>query len=282
MEGLARPARDPGPRSGADDDGIDAVAKGRDGGFIAIQCKARGQTAEGKEGTITGEDVNHFIAATANPAWASPRTSLRPRSSSLREAGAGGSVGRRFPGNPERAMRNGVQAPSGALASAGGDRVWYGQDRRHGSGGFPYHPPYRADEEGAVDEQIDYRSSERALRGSRAAGSDRGGRRRVRGSPCRPAGSRAPRRCHGRRPREPREPRLGRGLPGNAAPFRARHPARALGVRNRPGGSADVLGRKGGTPPTERTARTRADRSTRDTRVETPRVLITFDTNRLG
>ena len=59
-----------GVRSRADDDGIDAVAKGRDGRLIAIQCKARGRTAEGSEGTITGEDVNNFIAATANPVWA--------------------------------------------------------------------------------------------------------------------------------------------------------------------------------------------------------------------
>ena len=59
-----------GDRSSANDDGIDAVARGRDGRLIAIQCKARGQTAEGNEGTITGEDVNNFIAATASPAWA--------------------------------------------------------------------------------------------------------------------------------------------------------------------------------------------------------------------
>ena len=59
-----------GDRSSANDDGIDAVAKGRDGRLIAIQCKAHRQVAEGSEGTVTGEDVNNFVAATANPAWA--------------------------------------------------------------------------------------------------------------------------------------------------------------------------------------------------------------------
>lgn len=58
-----------GTDSRADDDGIDVVAKRKDGGLVAIQCKARGRTTEGREGTVTGEDVNNFIAAAANPAW---------------------------------------------------------------------------------------------------------------------------------------------------------------------------------------------------------------------
>ena len=59
-----------GKDSRADDDGIDVVAKRKDGGLVAIQCKARGRTEQGREGTVTGEDVNEFIAATGNPAWA--------------------------------------------------------------------------------------------------------------------------------------------------------------------------------------------------------------------
>ena len=59
-----------GKDSRADDDGIDVVAKRKDGGLVAIQCKARGRTEQGREGTVTGDDVNEFIAATGNPAWA--------------------------------------------------------------------------------------------------------------------------------------------------------------------------------------------------------------------
>ena len=58
-----------GTGSRADDDGIDVVAKRKDGGLVAIQCKARGRTKGGREGTVTGDDVNKFIAAAGNPAW---------------------------------------------------------------------------------------------------------------------------------------------------------------------------------------------------------------------
>ncbi|MCS1408358.1 MAG: hypothetical protein M2R45_01533 [Verrucomicrobia subdivision 3 bacterium] len=59
-----------GKDSRPDDDGIDLVARRKDGGLVAIQCKARGLTAEGREGTVTGGDVKDFIIATDNPVWA--------------------------------------------------------------------------------------------------------------------------------------------------------------------------------------------------------------------
>ena len=43
-------------------------------------------------------------------ACTSPRISMRPHLSSLREAGAGESIDGRFPGHPERAVRNEAQA----------------------------------------------------------------------------------------------------------------------------------------------------------------------------
>ena len=51
------------------DDGVDLVAKGRDGRLIAIQCKARGQTPEGYEGAVTAGDVSNFVATTQSLKW---------------------------------------------------------------------------------------------------------------------------------------------------------------------------------------------------------------------
>ena len=78
-----------GKDSRADDDGIDVVAKRKDGGLVAIQCKARGRTEQGREGTVTGDDVNEFIAATGNPAWAERwvATTAQPSSHVLQKLG---------------------------------------------------------------------------------------------------------------------------------------------------------------------------------------------------
>lgn len=58
-----------GTGSRADDDGIDVVAKRKDGGLVAVQCKARGWAKWVREGTVAGDDVNEFIAAAGDPAW---------------------------------------------------------------------------------------------------------------------------------------------------------------------------------------------------------------------
>ena len=78
-----------GKDSRADDDGIDVVAMRKDGGLVAIQCKARGRTEQGREGTVTGDDVNEFIAATGNPAWAERWvvTTAQPSSHVLQKLG---------------------------------------------------------------------------------------------------------------------------------------------------------------------------------------------------
>ena len=63
-------AKTMGKRSRSADDGVDIVAKGRDGRLIAIQCKARGRTNEGREGAVTGSEVDKFAAATTRRVWA--------------------------------------------------------------------------------------------------------------------------------------------------------------------------------------------------------------------
>ena len=204
VEGLARPARGPGR----------AFAGGRRRDRRRGQRQGRGvhrDPVQGARANGGGEGGNHHWRR-RQPLHCrdrEPGMGITPHlpETTLVES-SGGRRGRirrqEIPRKSGTSHAQWRQAPSGARAAAGGDRVWYGQDRRHGRGGLPYHPPYRADEEGAANEQIDYRSSERVLYGSRAAGPDRGGRRRVRGSPpCRPAGSRAPPRRHGWRPRKP-------------------------------------------------------------------------------
>ena len=66
------PARDTVfPGSGPQDIGIDAVAVRRsDGRHIAIQCKARQLDAAGRGADIRKDELDKFVAASANPFWA--------------------------------------------------------------------------------------------------------------------------------------------------------------------------------------------------------------------
>ena len=219
---------------------------------VTLQTE-RGQTLDQVRAFVEGSEV-------VDPRFHGGRLSRRPTRSrsrrhlsSLREEGAGGVHRQDIPRksrNERCAMVHGRQAEHAPWWAVIGSVP---ADSAARQGTFPYHPPYRVAEGEHVHEQIDRRSPERALHGSRAAGTGRDGRC-GRGSPRRPPRPGAPGWRRGRHPREPRKLRLGRGLPGNAAPLRTRHPARALGVRNHPGGPAAVLGRKGGPPPTERAA----------------------------
>lgn len=56
------------PTSRGGDDGVDLVAKGDDGRWIAIQCKGRGEV-NGKPRTLNKEDARDFIAASAADFW---------------------------------------------------------------------------------------------------------------------------------------------------------------------------------------------------------------------
>ncbi len=78
-----------GTGSRAHDDGIDVVAKRKDGGLVAVQCKAHGRAKGGREGTVTGDDVNKFIAAAGNPAWTERWivTTAQPGGHALKELG---------------------------------------------------------------------------------------------------------------------------------------------------------------------------------------------------
>ena len=53
------------------DIGIDAVGRREDGGWVAIQCKAKGRDAQGKRYTLTKEDIAGFgLASGYSPVWA--------------------------------------------------------------------------------------------------------------------------------------------------------------------------------------------------------------------
>ena len=58
-----------GEASRPQDDGIDVVARRTDGGWCAIQCKAR-KHVDGKPGRLVREDVDGFLAATRAEVWA--------------------------------------------------------------------------------------------------------------------------------------------------------------------------------------------------------------------
>ena len=58
-----------GEASRPSDDGIDVVARRQDGGWCAIQCKAR-KHVNGRPGRLVREDVDGFLAATRSDVWA--------------------------------------------------------------------------------------------------------------------------------------------------------------------------------------------------------------------
>ena len=58
-----------GEASRPQDDGIDVVGRRQDGGWCAIQCKAR-KHVDGKPGRLVREDVDGFLAATRAELWA--------------------------------------------------------------------------------------------------------------------------------------------------------------------------------------------------------------------